>query len=237
MMLLRVTALMVASHNRRALSTALPRTMKRPYQGMLLFQCTAGVPRARIVPLDGDDGNAAMSSAFPDVNITPAIFGMPSYGDIVVPDAGVNATGSICLVREKKASSILPMIGDHRFMSLAEFQLANGTSFPLCPVNTLRSAAKKAREEFGIEIEAGFEIEFQLLNKESLRPADDSIYCSTKPFHNEKITDTLEDIMAKLQGEDISFTQVHSESAPVTNYFLFFYYYYQPYLSLSIGSV
>ncbi|RZB85942.1 Protein fluG [Glycine soja] len=101
-------------------------------------------------------------------------------------------------------------------MVLADMCVKPGEAWEYCPRDALRRASKILKDEFDLEMNAGFENEFILLKsitregKEEWIPFDSSPYCSSSAF--DAASPILHEVAASLHSLGISVEQLHAEA-------------------------
>ncbi|XP_058077224.1 protein fluG [Magnolia sinica] len=149
------------------------------------------------------------------VGLTFASMGMSSTCDGPAEGTNLTAVGEIRLKPDLSTKWRLPWACREE-MVLADMQLKPGEAWEYCPREALRRISKFLKDEFNLEMKAGFENEFYLL-KNVLRdgrdewiPFDSTPYCSTSGF--DAASSILQEVNAALESMDISVDQLHAES-------------------------
>ena len=145
------------------------------------------------------------------IGITASLQAFPVMFDTVVPESGLTPTGEVWLVPDWPTLNILPYAPSHARVMGDIVQ--NGEPWPLCPRYFLKRVIAEAKKE-GLEVMAGFENEFYLLqsSSEGIVPADDTVYASTLGMDlSWQIIDAISDA---LLAQNIVVERYHPESAP-----------------------
>ncbi|GAB4847979.1 hypothetical protein Ancab_039399 [Ancistrocladus abbreviatus] len=97
-------------------------------------------------------------------------------------------------------------------MLLADMHVKPGEPWEYCPREALRRVLKVLKDEFNLEVNAGFENEFYLLREQEGQwvPFDSTPYCSTLAF--DAASPILHEIVGALQSLGIPVEQLHAEA-------------------------
>ncbi|KAL1819524.1 hypothetical protein ACET3Z_014393 [Daucus carota] len=149
------------------------------------------------------------------VGLTFASMAMTSAADGPADGTNLSGVGEIRLVPDLSTKCRIPWAKQEE-MVLADMYLKPGEAWEYCPREALRRVLKVLKEEFNLEVNAGFENEFFLLKKglsggiEEWVPFDTSSYCSTSAF--DVASPVLYEIIAALESLNIAVDQLHAES-------------------------
>lgn len=149
------------------------------------------------------------------VGLTFASMAMTSAADGPADGTNLSGVGEIRLVPDLSTKRRIPW-AEQEEMVLADMYLRPGETWEYCPREALRRVLKVLKEEFNLEVNAGFENEFFLLKKvlsegkEEWVPFDTSSYCSTSAF--DVASPILYEIIAALESLNIPVDQLHAES-------------------------
>ncbi|KAL0336931.1 UNVERIFIED_CONTAM: protein fluG [Sesamum calycinum] len=149
------------------------------------------------------------------VGLTCASMAMSSHMDGPADGTNLSGVGEIRLIPDLSTKSVIPWAKEQE-MVLADMHLKPGIPWEYCPRETLRRVAKILKDEFNLEMNAGFENEFFLLRsvlmdgKENWVPFDATPYCSTSSF--DAAFPILSEVVASLQSLNIEVEQLHAES-------------------------
>ncbi|KOM28178.1 hypothetical protein LR48_Vigan511s000100 [Vigna angularis] len=116
-----------------------------------------------------------------------AAMGFPSHMDGLAEGSGLTTVGETRLVPDLSTLRRIPWNKKDE-MVLVDMCVKPGEAWEYCPRDVLRRASKILKDEFDLEMNAGFENEFILLKmlkgegKEEWVPFDSSPYCSTSAF-------------------------------------------------------
>lgn len=177
----------------------------------IIWVDTSGQCRCRAVPLKRFHEVVKKNG----VGLTFACMGMTSFMDGPAAESNLTGTGEIRLIPDLSTLRTIPWIKGEE-MVLSDMYLKPGEPWEYCPREALRRVAKVLKEEFNMEMNAGFENEFYLLRpvtrdgREEWAPFDLSPYCSTSSF--DAASAILQEMFAALQSLDITLEQVHAES-------------------------
>lgn len=177
----------------------------------ILWVDTSGQHRCRVVPRKRFHDSVKNNG----VGLTFASMAMPSYVDGPAAGTNLGGVGEIRLIPDLSTKCRIPWSNQEE-MVLADMYLRPGEAWEYCPREALRRVAKVLKEEFNLEVNAGFENEFFLLKsvlregKEEWVPFDTSSYCSTSAY--DTASPILNEVVAALQSLNISVDQLHAES-------------------------
>ncbi|KAK1403366.1 Glutamate-ammonia ligase [Heracleum sosnowskyi] len=149
------------------------------------------------------------------VGLTFASMAMTSAADGPADGTNLSGVGEIRLLPDLSTKCRIPWAKQEE-MVLADMYLRPGEAWEYCPREALRRVLKVLKEEFNLEVNAGFENEFFLLKKVSSEgkedwvPFDTSSYCSTSAF--DVASPILYEIIAALESLNIPVDQLHAES-------------------------
>ncbi|KAI3985472.1 hypothetical protein MKX01_033786 [Papaver californicum] len=186
-----------------------------PDQGIVfvrvIFVDGSGQHRCRVIPVKRFYDVVRHNG----VGLTFAIMGMTSFSDGPADGTNLTGTGEIRLMPDLLTKRTLPW-SQQEEMVLADMELKPGEAWEYCPRETLRKASKVLKDEFNLEMNAGFENEFYLLrailrnDKEEWVPFDNTPYSSTQSF--DAASPFLQGVNAALQSINITVEQMHAES-------------------------
>ncbi|XP_021730040.1 LOW QUALITY PROTEIN: protein fluG-like [Chenopodium quinoa] len=172
---------------------------------------TSGQCRCRVVPVKRFHDVVKKNG----VGLTFACMGMPSFMDGPVAESNLTGTGEIRLVPDMSTLRKIPWVYGEE-MVLSDMHLKPGEPWEYCPREALRRVAKVMKEEFNLEMNAGFENEFYILKpvtrdgSEEWVPFDSTPYCSTSSY--DAASRILNEMFTALQSLDISVEQIHAEA-------------------------
>ncbi|KAH9602115.1 hypothetical protein KSS87_015916 [Heliosperma pusillum] len=177
----------------------------------VLWVDTSGQCRCRVVPIKRFHDVSTKNG----VGLTFASMGMTSFMDGPAAESNLTGTGEIRLIPDLATQRTIPW-GKGEEMVLADMHLRPGEPWEYCPREALRRVGKVLKEEFNLELEAGFENEFYLLKpvnregKEDWTPFDSTPYCSTSAY--DAAAPILHEMFDALQSLDITVEQLHAEA-------------------------
>ncbi|EPS69511.1 hypothetical protein M569_05253 [Genlisea aurea] len=163
------------------------------------------VPYKRFIDLITENG----------LGLTHVSMGMSSHADAPADGSGLTAAGEIRLMPDLSTKSIIPWAKKHE-MVLAAMHVRPGLPWEYCPRETLLRVSKALKDEFNLELKAGFECEFYLLRsvpvggKENWVPIDSTPYCSSSA--TDSAFSVLSEIVASLHSLNIVVEQLHAEA-------------------------
>ncbi|OWM82462.1 hypothetical protein CDL15_Pgr002036 [Punica granatum] len=149
------------------------------------------------------------------VGLTFACMGMTSAVDGPAEETNLTGTGEIRLIPDLSTKWQIPW-EKREEMVLADMHLKPGEAWEYCPREALRRVSKILKDEFDLEMNAGFENEFYLLKselrecKEEYVPIDSTNYCSTSAY--DAASSILHEILAALNSLNIPVEQLHAEA-------------------------
>ncbi|XP_020205025.1 protein fluG [Cajanus cajan] len=150
------------------------------------------------------------------VGLAFAVMGFPSYMDGPADGSGLTAVGETRLMPDLSTIRRIPWNKQDE-MVLADMYVKPGEAWEYCPRDALRRVSKILKDEFDLEMNAGFENEFILLKsitregKKEWVPFDSSLYCCSSAF--DAASPVLREVAAALQSLGISVEQLHAEAA------------------------
>ncbi|XP_052731004.1 protein fluG [Vigna angularis] len=145
-----------------------------------------------------------------------AAMGFPSHMDGLAEGSGLTTVGETRLVPDLSTLRRIPWNKKDE-MVLVDMCVKPGEAWEYCPRDVLRRASKILKDEFDLEMNAGFENEFILLKmlkgegKEEWVPFDSSPYCSTSAF--DAASPVLHEVVDSLHSLGIAVEQIHGEAA------------------------
>ncbi|ERN04790.1 hypothetical protein AMTR_s00140p00082700 [Amborella trichopoda] len=176
----------------------------------ILWVDTSGQCRCRVVPgkrfyqVTKDHG----------VGLTFASMGMTSFSDGPAKGTNLTGVGEIRIMPDTTTKCRIPWL-EQQEMVLADMQIKPGEAWEYCPRAVLHRVSAILKDEFNLEMNAGFENEFFLLKrvswdgKQEWVPFDLTSYCSTSGF--DAASSYLTDVNYALESLDIVVEQVHAE--------------------------
>ena len=132
--------------------------------------------------------------------------------DATAPDAGITAVGEVRMKPDWGTLTNVPYSKGHARVLIDMYE-ENGEPSGLCPRLFLKRMMDEAAKE-GIYVKAGFENEFILLQRTtdgSVKPVDDTVYCSTLSMDIN--CDVMTDILDALVQQGIDVELYHPEAA------------------------
>eukprot|EP00262_Sarcandra_glabra_P000814 TRINITY_DN10888_c0_g4_i1.p1 TRINITY_DN10888_c0_g4~~TRINITY_DN10888_c0_g4_i1.p1 ORF type:complete len:766 (-),score=145.89 TRINITY_DN10888_c0_g4_i1:272-2239(-) len=177
----------------------------------IIWVDTSGQHRCRVVPVKRFYEFVKHNG----VGLAYASMGMSSSTDGPAEGTNLTAVGEIRLIPDLSTKHRLPWAKQEE-MVLAEMQSKPGEVWEYCPRGALRRLSKILKDEFNLELNAGFENEFYLLKKvlregkDEWVPVDLTPYCSTSGF--DAISPILQEINSGLESINILVEQLHAES-------------------------
>lgn len=177
----------------------------------ILWVDTSGQHRCRVVPRKRFYEVVRNNG----VGLTFASMGMCSFRDGAADGTNLSGVGEIRLMPDLSTKQRLPWSKQEE-MVLADMHLKPGEAWEYCPRDALRRVSKILKNEFNLEMNAGFENEFYLLKNvirdgtEDWVPFDLTLYCSTAAFDAASLI--LQEVYSDLESMDIFVEQLHAES-------------------------
>ncbi|WVY99047.1 hypothetical protein V8G54_031198 [Vigna mungo] len=150
------------------------------------------------------------------VGLAFSVMGFSSHMDGPAEGSGLTAVGETRLVPDLFTLRRIPWNKKDE-MVLADMCVKPGEAWEYCPRDVLRRASKILKDEFDLDMIAGFENEFILLKmlkregKEEWVPFDSSPYCSTSAF--DAASPVLHEVVDSLHSLGIAVEQIHGEAA------------------------
>ncbi|MBA0550744.1 hypothetical protein Golob_021666 [Gossypium lobatum] len=150
------------------------------------------------------------------VGLTFACMAMSSSIDGPADETNLTATGEIRLMPDLLTMRKIPWKKQEE-MVLADMHLRPGQPWEYCPREALRRVSKVLKDEFNLEMNAGFENEFYLLKKiirkemeECWVPIDSKPYCSSSGF--DAVSTLFQEIIAAFNSLNVVVEQLHAEA-------------------------
>ena len=140
-----------------------------------------------------------------------AIMAMPIFEDVIIPGSGLNAVGEVLIVCDPKSLIRLPWEPKTLCGMADMLTIQDGKPWELCPRNVLIQTMHSLTKEFQLELDVGFEVEFQLFNQDNT-PLNTSNYCTVTAL--DEAMRVLDDIYVTLKEMGIRVTLFHKEAAP-----------------------
>ena len=169
----------------------------------LLFCDGSGGRKCRVVPKESLNITTR-------IGIIQIIMAVPIFEDLVIPDCALDQTKEVRLIPDLDTLIKIPWDSTNYF-SLVNLHNHDGTPWHLCPRSILKKTIDAFKNAFQLELDVGFEIEFQLFNQDDI-PYDNFNYCSSTAF--DQASPILGEILKALYEMGIRITQVHKECAP-----------------------
>ncbi|KAL5546053.1 hypothetical protein UlMin_005740, partial [Ulmus minor] len=149
------------------------------------------------------------------VGLTFACMGMTSFTDGPADETNLTGVGEIRLIPDLSTKRRIPW-DTREEMVLADMHLKPGEPWEYCPREALRRVSIVLKEEFNLEMNAGFENEFFLL-KSVLRggeevwvPFDSTPYSSTSAY--DAAAPVFHEVAAAFNSLNITLEQLHAEA-------------------------
>ncbi|KAK8491708.1 hypothetical protein V6N12_059842 [Hibiscus sabdariffa] len=177
----------------------------------LLWVDASGQHRCRVVPKKRFDNVVKQNG----VGLTFACMAMSSAVDGPAEETNLTGTGEIRLMPDLSTRRDIPWKNQEE-MVLADMHLKPGEAWEYCPREALRRVSNVLKDEFNLEMNAGFENEFYLLKKlerdgkEVWAPIDSKPYCSSSGF--DAISTLFQEIVAALNTLNVAVEQLHAEA-------------------------
>ena len=165
----------------------------------------SGGRRCKVMPKELYDSQSKKG-----MHLVNAVMGIAVFEDVLIPGTGVDIVGEILLAVDPKALVRLPW-DPATLCGLGDMlTLEDHTPWEFCPRSGLVKCIKSLSKEFRLELDVGFEIEFQLFKQDDTL-FDDLLYGSVTAL--DKAMPVLNDIYHALKDMGIKVTQFHKESA------------------------
>ncbi|KAL9268684.1 fluG-like protein [Drosera capensis] len=168
---------------------------------------TSGQCRCRAVP----------KKRFHDVitknglGLTFASMGMSSFSDGPAVETKLTGVGEIRLIPDLSTQRRVPWTKKEE-MVLADMHVKPGEPWDYCPREALRRVLKVLKDEFNLEINAGFENEFFMFKEKegTWVPFDSTPYCSAAAF--DAASPILHEVYEALVSLGVAVEQIHAEA-------------------------
>ncbi|XP_070052424.1 protein fluG-like isoform X1 [Nicotiana tomentosiformis] len=164
-----------------------------------------GVPRQRFYSFVKKHG----------IGLPRACMGISSISDYPVEDTTLTCSGLFTIVPDLSTKCRIPWAKQQE-MVLANMCTKSGEPWEYCPREALRRISKILKDEFGLVMTAGFEVEFYLLesviknDKEEFESSDQCRKCHTAAF--DAASPMLEEMLGYLQSLNITVDYLHKEA-------------------------
>ncbi|XP_059297546.1 protein fluG-like isoform X1 [Lycium ferocissimum] len=164
-----------------------------------------GVPRQRFYSFVKKHG----------IGLPRACMGISSVSDSPVEDSNLTCSGLITIVPDLSTKCRIPWAKQQE-MVLADMCTKSGEAWEYCPREALRRISKILKDEFGLVMTAGFEVEFYFLEsvikdgKEEFESSDKYRKCHTSAF--DIASPMLEEMLNYLQSLNITVDYLHKEA-------------------------
>uniref|UniRef100_A0A2N9FS14 GS catalytic domain-containing protein n=1 Tax=Fagus sylvatica TaxID=28930 RepID=A0A2N9FS14_FAGSY len=171
----------------------------------------SGQHRCRVVPTKRFNNVTKKNG----VGVAFACMGMTSFADAPADETNLTAVGEFRLIPDLSTRCRIPWKTQEE-MVLADMHIKPGEAWECCPREALRRVSKILKDEFNLEMNAGFENEFFLLKnvlregKEEWLPIDSTPYCSTSAF--DAASPLLHEVVVALDSLNITVEQLHAEA-------------------------
>lgn len=150
------------------------------------------------------------------VSIAEVSFVMPTHADTVVPSCGVSAAGVLLLKPDLSSLRVLPYAKASGVVFGTAHSQLDGCLSLLCTRGLLERVITSARDQFGLQFNCGFEIEFTLFKARSNsamgEPVDISRFAEPATLNEQQ--GFMSDLVQQLSDQDIVVEMIHSESGP-----------------------
>ena len=150
------------------------------------------------------------------VSIAEVSFVMPTHADTVVPSCGLSAAGVLLLKPDLSSLRVLPYAKASGVVFGTAHSQLDGCLSPLCMRGLLERVITSARDQFGLQFNCGFEIEFTLFKARSNsamgEPVDISRFAEPATLNEQQ--GFMSDLVQQLSDQDIVVEMIHSESGP-----------------------
>ena len=177
----------------------------KPEYVRIIFCDGSGGRRCKVMPKELYDSQTKKGMQLVKVGM-----GISVFEDVIIPGTGVDIVGEIFLATDPKALVRLSW-NPHTLCGLGDMlNIEDNTPWEFCPRSGLIKCIKSLSNEFQLELDVGFEIEFQLFNQDDTL-FDDLLYGSVTA--TDKAMPVLNDMYHALKDMGIKVTQFHKESA------------------------
>ncbi|CAN6580955.1 unnamed protein product [Malus baccata var. baccata] len=172
---------------------------------------TSGQQRCRVVPKKRFNDVVIKNG----IGLTFASMGMTSLVDGPADETNLTGVGEIRLMPDLSTKRKIPWV-EQEEMVLADMHLKPGEAWEYCPREALRRVSKILKDDFNLDMNAGFENEFFLLKgilrdgKEELVPFDSTPYCSASAYDSASYL--FHEIVPALHSLNITVEQLHAEA-------------------------
>lgn len=207
---------------KRGYIRALLRSLRHAGVKFLRFQAVdpLNTVRMKAVPLDyllrhSNDGNDDSSLLDHQVAMAQVVFGgLPTFGDVIQPASGLDASRLVQLVPDVGSLRIL----SHTTAAAVQCALYDPTTrqpSPLCCRTLLARVVQEARATHNIAFNVGSELEFCLFHNNApntQQPVDETNFATLQLLNEQQAF--IEKIYTAMTALDIVVEQIHAESAP-----------------------
>lgn len=145
--------------------------------------------------------------------LTPGSFaGFTPLFDASAPGSGITATGDIHLVPDVSSAKILPHRPNNVLVMADGFNRETETPDDWCARSFLKKQVARLRKDYNMDLVAGVELEFVLLDAATKAPADSTVYAEFASLRG-KTGRTFERIIRTMTSVGLEPWISHSESA------------------------
>lgn len=146
------------------------------------------------------------------------IGGLPSYGDVILPETGLTAVGSFHLTPSLSTLRVLPyhpssaiVLGNFEDWASDNNNMRYEVN-PFCARSLLQRVVAKAAAVANLQFGVGVELEFCLYDKDTNTPVEGSNFADARLLHQQQ--EFFRALHGQLVQQDIAVELVHAESAP-----------------------
>ena len=182
------------------------------YAGLDLYNSL----RCKAVPIDrlkkNNDDTSEISLDY-QVAFAKVVFGgLPTFGDVLQPSTGLDASCSVILQPDIGTLRILPFAPSSAIVFGYLMDQQTGQLSDLCCRGLLRSFVDRVAEQYSIGFNVGAELEFCLYDGKTNQPVVLSRFADSALLNQKE--DFISELYEQLAQLDIEVEMIHEESAP-----------------------
>ncbi len=169
------------------------------------FVDAANIPRCRLIPLP----SFLKTCVHKGQAFCSAVGGFTCVMDVPAPNSGLTTTGDVQMMPDLATFRLLGIHPGHAHVLCDMVNRETGEPWEHCPRGFLKKQLAKLRDEFKLELVAGFESEFYL--KEDGKETDTTIYAENRALWT-RGGKVFDDILRNLIKSGIEIENSHAES-------------------------
>ena len=162
--------------------------------------------RCKVIPLDQCEAGTTVAIA------KVCFAGLPPFGDVVLPDTGLDAKGVLIVSPDYGTLRILPYANKTAVVFGTAHDVPSRQLSNICTRGLLSRVLETAKTNHGITFNVGAELEFTLFSIATRRPVDNSVFANSTTLNQQEAF--IADCYDQLRQQAIEIEQLHAESGP-----------------------